>query len=419
MSKHMPRLLYANSNGRIFEDPRLSGVAMKAGKIFRIDPSELVELPAGSQLFILPGRRAIGYDESTGDHEASDGRFAVAAFLSPGYTAAYSPAYIDDPKCGRLPLFSYCAAVAYKTRTYVAAVRVDRDRRHDTRFIDMALVKNNANDLKKLFPRNRLIRHLESCALTYGCPNAQNFFLSRYECPLPTAPLCNARCAGCISYQPAKDICATQPRIKFVPKPAEIAAIALYHIGRVDKPIVSFGQGCEGEPLTQAKIVEEAIRLIRNKTSKGIVHLNTNGSRPDKLKRLIDAGLDSVRISLNSARPAYYTKYYRPAGYGFTDVVRSMKIAKDNGAFVSLNYLTMPGFTDLDVEYKALGALIQKTGIDMIQWRNLNYDPLRYFELLNLRPDSFEMLGIRQEMELLNKQFPKLRMGYFNPYLNT
>ena len=36
--------------------------------------------------------------------------------------------------------------------------------------------------------RNRLFRHLETCALTYGCPAAKNLFLCRYEAPLPTSP---------------------------------------------------------------------------------------------------------------------------------------------------------------------------------------------------------------------------------------
>lgn len=414
-----PQLLYSDKNGKIFEEPGLKAAAMKAGRISRIDQSELIELPPGSQLFMLPERLAIGYGGPAGDRMVSNGRFAVAAFLSPGYTATYSPAYIDNPRSIRLPLFSYCAAVSYRGRTHVTAIRVDRDKRHDSGLINIASVKHNAKKFKKNIPGNKLIPHLETCALAYGCPNAQNFFLSRYECPLPTSPVCNARCAGCISYQPSKDICATQPRIKFVPKPSEIAEIALYHVEKVKKPIVSFGQGCEGEPLTQAGAVEEAIRLIRKETGRGIINLNTNGSRPDKIKSLIDAGLDSVRISLNSARAPYYTKYYKPVGYGFAEVVNSIKTAKRKGAFVSLNYLTMPGFTDSRPEYEAFRKLVSKTGVDMIQWRNLNYDPIRYFELLEAKPSPDEMIGIRQEMTLLQQEFPKLRHGYFNPYLGS
>lgn len=391
---------------------------MKGGRLFIPDPSELIELPPGSQLFTLPKRLAAGYDTISYKPSVQPGRFAVAAFLAPGYTATYSPAYTEINKPGRLPLFSYCAALSDKGRTYVTAVKVDSDRRHDLSLINMAAVRKGAARIKKILPKNRLVDHLKRCALSYGCPNAQNFFLSRYEAPLPTAPACNARCAGCISYQEAKDICASQPRIKFVPSSEEIAEIAHYHIKKVRNTIVSFGQGCEGEPLTQAKVIEGSINLIRSMTRKATINMNTNGSRTEKLARLIDAGLDSVRISLNSAQPKYYRRYYRPVGYDFSDVVNSIKTAKNKRIFVSLNYLTMPGFNDTKSEYEALRKLVSDTGVDMIQWRNLNYDPIAYFKLLKANPRAEEMLGIRQEIALLKKQFPHLRHGYFNPSLN-
>ena len=56
----------------------------------------------------------------------------------------------------------------------------------------------------------------------------------------------------------------------------EIAEVALFHIDNVDDPVVSFGQGCEGEPLMVADVLEEAILLIRKETSKGIINLNSN-----------------------------------------------------------------------------------------------------------------------------------------------
>jgi len=39
------------------------------------------------------------------------------------------------------------------------------------------------------------------------------------------------------------------------------------------------------------------------------------------------AGLDSVRISLNSPVRETYTAYYRPKGYGFGDVAESVRVA--------------------------------------------------------------------------------------------
>ncbi|MBV5345336.1 MAG: hypothetical protein JZU63_07315, partial [Rhodoferax sp.] len=58
----------------------------------------------------------------------------------------------------------------------------------------------------------------------------------------------------------------------------EIAAVAVPHLQRAEHAIVSFGQGCEGEPLLQAQTIAQAIRRIRKKTSRGTINLNSNAS---------------------------------------------------------------------------------------------------------------------------------------------
>jgi len=401
-------------NGKISTVPSLYACGMKGGSIFQLTKEDLIELPPGSQLFMLPGRSPHGYNPATKNISVLDKLDGVAAFLPPGYTVTYSPAYAERGKPRILPLFSYAAIASFNGKFYTSAVRVDKDIRHDSRFIDMDLVLKNIEAFRKIFPSNRLVRHLEDCALKNCCPNAQNFFLKRFEAPLPTSPSCNARCAGCISYQPVGRCPATQARIKFIPTPEEIGEIALFHIKNVKKAIVSFGQGCEGEPLLSAKVIEGAIRLIRRQTSAGTINMNTNGSKPEAIARLFDAGLDSIRVSMNSAREKYYTRYYKPSGYRFGDVLKSIGTAKKKNGAVSINYLTMPGFTDLKDEARALNRLIQTYGIDMVQWRNLNYDPLRYFKEVSLSPDAWEMIGVKEVMENLKKSFPGLKMGYFN-----
>lgn len=396
-------------------DKILQPAGMKAGKFFRLSPSDLIKLPPGSEIFTLPGRFSVGFDPTTLNFIEDKRSLAMAAFLPAGYTVTYNSAYIESGRPRALPLFAYAACAAHDGEIYVAAIRVDRSARHDQRFMDMNSVKKCAVNLKNIFPYNRLIRHLERCALCYGCPNAKNLFLNRYEAPLPTSPACNAQCAGCISYQPGKRCPVTQPRIKFIPTPEEIAEVALYHIENVKEPIVSFGQGCEGEPLLSADVIEKSIRLIRANTSKGLINMNTNASRPKDIARLFDMGLDSIRVSLNSAREKYYARYYNPKGYSFGDVLASIKEAKKRKGFVSVNYLTMPGFTDSKDEVAALKKLIVKTRIDMIQWRNLNYDPMRYFEELGIEVGPEEMYGIKETMNMLKNDFPKLKMGYFNP----
>ena len=133
---------------------------------------------------------------------------------------------------------------------------------------------------------NRLIQHLGKCCLTYGCPAARNYFLGRWEAPLPTSPACNARCLGCISLQPSGCCPATQDRITFVPSAKEIGEVAVPHLETAENPIVSFGQGCEGEPLLQADVIDQAIRLIRSSTSRGTINLNSNSSLPDQVRGL-------------------------------------------------------------------------------------------------------------------------------------
>ncbi|MBF0493976.1 MAG: radical SAM protein, partial [Candidatus Omnitrophica bacterium] len=309
----------------------------------------------------------------------------------------------------------YAPVVLYKNEFYTTAIRVDREKRQELKGMDCSKIERGVKKFKKVFPSNRLVRHLENCALRYGCPAAKNFFLQRYEAPLPTSPACNADCLGCISYQRGKKCSMTQPRIKFIPSAREIAEVAVHHIKSVKDPVVSFGQGCEGEPLLSGVEIEKAIKLIRRGTLKGMINMNTNASKPEVLKKLFRSGLDSIRVSINSVRKKYYDLYYSPRGYNFGDVVTSVKTAKNAGAFVSLNYLLVPGFTDLKNEADALFDFIHKNRVDMIQWRNLNYDPMDYFRKMKITPARGEMIGVDVLINSVHKEFPRLLKGYFNP----
>ncbi len=423
--REIPQLLFADEKGKVYPFPGLEAAGMKAGKFFRLDPSEFLKLPDFSELFMLPGRAPVGFDPDSGspqtlifDPYSKEKKkcYAVAAFIPPGHTITHSSAYEEEAGAPALPLFSYAACVFYKNAFYATALRVDPDFRHDERFMDAEAIERNVLEFEKRFPGNRLVPHLAHCATVSGCANAKNFFLSRFEAPIPTSPVCNAQCQGCISFQPAdRGFPSNQQRIRFIPSPEEIADLAVFHIGSVSDPIVSFGQGCEGEPTLSGDVIEKAIQLIRKKTSKGSINMNTNASRPKVIERLFAAGLNSIRVSLNSVREPYYSLYYQPRGYSLNEPVESIRLAKKSGGFVSLNYLSMPGFTDSEEEVLALEKFIGDHGVDMIQWRNLNYDPLRYFRDLRLQGADQKLLGMREVLARLGKRFPRLRMGYFNP----
>jgi pyruvate-formate lyase-activating enzyme len=413
---HSPYLLYSDGKGNIFEDQTLFVTGRSGWDAFEIPEDEWIELPDGGSLYELPGRRGIGIDVETGEMRLCEKGWAVAAFIPPAHTGFYLAAYETAPDAPTLPLFCYTAAGWYNEKFYVPATRIEPDIRQDCEGYDQKKVEFGVEKLLQAYPHNRLVNHLaNNCALTYQCPAARNYFLGRWECPIPSSPACNANCVGCISLQPDEEtIVSTQDRLRFKPTAEEIVEFTVPHLEEAPFPIVSFGQGCEGEPLLMWETIREAIIEIRKHTPKGSININTNGSKPDAVRKLCEAGLDSIRVSTNSARREVYMPYYRPNNYDFDDIVESLKVVNSFGGWTSINYFVFPGMTDSIAEYEALRKLIKETGLKMIQWRNFNIDPDWYLGKIGVG-DTGECMGVKQLQELLKEEFPDLRYGYFNP----
>ena len=413
---HSPYILYSDGNGNIFEDTSLYVTGRTGWDAVPIPEDEWIELPEGGQLYELPGRRGIGIDVETGDMRLCEKGWAVAAFIPPAHTGFYLAAYETTAEAPTLPLFCYTAAGWEDDKFYVPAIRIEQDIRQNSSGYDENTVTAGVEKLLQAYPHNRLVEHLaNNCALTYKCPAARNFFIGRWECPIPTSPACNANCLGCISFQPEEEtIVSTQDRLTFKPTAQEIIEYTVPHLETAPYPIVSFGQGCEGEPLLMWQTLREAIIEIRKHTSKGSININTNGSMPQAVKALCEVGLDSIRVSLNSVRKHVYDPYYCPNNYKFEDIIESLKVMNSFGGWTSINYFVFPGMTDSVEEYEALRKVISETGLKMIQWRNFNIDPDWYLGKINIT-DTGEALGIKQLMELINEEFPEVKFGYFNP----
>jgi len=415
-----PRLVLSDPEGNLFDHPSLE-LSGRSGDRFLLPlPSELVPLPKGSQLFTLPGRISLGWDEGKrafvssrkvrlGEKEVKC--TAVAAFLPPGYVRTLLPATHLGPRAPTLPLWAYSAVGWKEGKFWATGLFIDPNPHWDPKYFgnDRLLERKVQLFLRKT-PKNRLLEQLSRCALEYHCFAAKNVFFRRWECPLPTSPSCNAKCLGCISLQPSECCPASQERIRFVPTVDEVLGVALPHLEKAEDAILSFGQGCEGEPLTQWRLLEDSILLLREKTDRGTINLNTNGSFPKRLARLCEAGLDSVRVTLNSPHLKFYKRYHRPRGYSFGDVVESLVRAKEKGIYTSINLLVFPGFTDREEEVEGLIDLIKETNLDLVQVRNLNIDPDLYLKAMG----RGEGMGIAKMMDVLRKEFPPLQFGYFN-----
>jgi sulfatase maturation enzyme AslB (radical SAM superfamily) len=414
--KHSPYILYSDSKGNIFEDTSLYTTGRSGWDALQIPEDEWIELPDGGSLYELPGRRGIGIDVKSGEMRLCEKGWAVAAFIPPAHTGFYLAAYESEKDAPVLPLFCYTAVGWHDNKFYVPAVRIEQDIRQECAGYNQEKINGGAAHLLKAYPHNRLVKHLmENCCLTYNCPAARNFSLGRWECPVPVSPACNANCVGCISLQPDEEpIVSTQDRLNFKPMAEEIVEFTVPHLETAPYPLISFGQGCEGEPLLMWETIRDSIIEIRKHTKKGSININTNGSDPKAVKVLCEAGLNSIRVSTNSARREIYMPYYRPNNYDFDEIVESLKVMNSYGGWTSINYFVFPGMTDSLAEYEALRKLIKETGLKMIQWRNFNIDPDWYLGKIGVT-DTGECLGVKQLMELIREEFPDLKFGYFNP----
>lgn len=376
-----PVLAYTNGRGEILIDEAAQPLA-DGGIVRPVRIDELIPAPPGTVPTMLPGRRP---RLTTGK---SSGRTALGALLPAGYTRLLLPAFDVEKNAPALPLFGYTYACFLNDELHVAAMRTDqRDDWAPRRFREGEL-EQKIEARSALDPDNRILAQVKRCSLEYGCFTAQNVFLEQTEAAIPVSPRCNAACVGCISEQlPDTGIPSPQERVRTEVTADEIARLGIHHLERLADGILSFGQGCEGEPLLRSTVIARAITAIRAVRSNGTINCNTNGSMPKALRQLIDAGLQAVRISLNSFRPEVYHAYYRPTGYSHDDVLESVRTAVAAGLRVSLNLLTHPGVTDEAAEMAAAQAFLNAVPVSLVQTRTLNIDPERYFALVG-RPQN-------------------------------
>ncbi len=404
--------LFADNRGEIFDAPGWGAVGQSGDRLVVCHKADMIPLPPGSELMFLPGRTAIGM-KGQSLLPLPRGEQAVAAILPVGYTRLLLPAYETLPGAPVLPLFGYTAVAWERGRIWAAAVRSDENSKWDPAKYNGKDLKRRIDAVRKDLPDNRLVEHLAHCSLTWHCCTAQNLFYRRWEAGIPTSPVCNANCLGCISLQPAECCPSPQSRIQFSPTVREVAEIAVYHLSTAPEAIISFGQGCEGEPALAAATIAAAIREVREKTDRGILNINTNAGYTEGIRQLADAGIDSLRVSLISAREETHQAYYR-SSYSLADVRASIQYAKQKGCHVSVNFLLFPGLNDQPAEIAAWREFLQETGVDMIQLRNLNIDPERLRAAVPFFTEAG--LGIPTMVRMLQEALPRLKFGSFSHF---
>ncbi|MEN6348365.1 MAG: radical SAM protein, partial [Syntrophomonas sp.] len=374
----MYNTLYTNEKGEILENSDLSLLGQSGGDWVAPEDEEMIPLPKGASLVRVPYHIPVGldsHDRPVCQDTKKEQGWAVAALLPQGFTRTLLPACVRvDNKENGLPLFAYTAVGLKNGKIYAAAVQSDEHRKwHPCNYNTDGLPAKISRMLKK-FPENRIVRQLARCSLEYSCYTAQTIFYQRWEGGIPTMKACNAACLACIS-ESRHGVDSPQNRLTFHPSVEEIVELGSEHLMKARDGIISFGQGCEGEPSLNATDLSAAIAGIRGKTDQGTVNINSNAGYTKGISLMCKAGLDSIRVTLFSCSVENYRRYHCPKDYSLSDVENSIACAKDHGLKVSLNLLTFPGFTDREDEIDYLLNFIEKNRIDMIQLRNLNMDP--------------------------------------------
>jgi wyosine [tRNA(Phe)-imidazoG37] synthetase (radical SAM superfamily) len=426
MRKHrhtetLPNMLYADSEGRVYDHPHYKMTGFSGNALRSLSADDFMPMPEYSKVFFLPGCPPIGLDPITEEYAVvpeveMDGApmkcFAVAAFPEAGLVRSHLPAADYRPKTYTLPMWGY-TAVGFKDGQYwIAAFRVEYNPKWDPRNYDDRKLIPAIKMYRKKSGDGPLLNHLIGCATNNHCFAAKNLFFRRWEAPLPVSRKCNADCLGCLSLQKDPRCKASHERISFKPSKGEIVSIAVAHLNEAPEPVVSFGQGCEGEPLTEYRLIRESIEEIRKQTDRGTINLNTNGSSPEKIRLIAKSGLDSIRISTNSARREFYEAYYRPKGYDFEDVISSIALSQELGLYTMVNYLVFPGITDQEEELDGLEKLIRRTGLHFLHLKNLCIDPQLYVKMMPATKSR--ALGMKTMAARLRLKFPGLELGYFN-----
>ena len=406
--------VYADGDGNVLDAAGLWGMGRTGRENVALTPGDLIPLPESADLMLLPEHQAVG-QTADGEVLPITGQ-AVAAILPAGYTRLYLPAYEREEGAARLPLYGYTAVVVYHDALYCAAVYTDENEKWDPVHYNTPELKKLVKRTKKDLPGNRIVEQVAGCSLKWHCCTAQNLFYRRWEAGIPASPVCNANCFGCISLQPAECCPSPQQRITFRPSPEEIAEVGVYHLSVAPDGIVSFGQGCEGEPSLAADNIAAGIRLIRQQTKKGQINMNSNAGYTAGVQKIVDAGLDSLRVSIISARDEGYDAYYR-ASYHLEDVKQSIRYALSHGVYVSLNLLYFPGYNDRPEELSAWQDFFRELPVQMIQVRNLNLDPDAFLDIM---PEAEgRAVGTKRFLETLHEEFPQLVIGSFSHYVEN
>ncbi|MSQ37893.1 MAG: radical SAM protein [Chloroflexi bacterium] len=388
--------VHTDRSGRVYVSAECTAAGFDG--VATVPLERWVPLHPGATLAPL-AREADGLDRHGRARGLGRDRWALGAVLPPGHLRTLYPAYrpTDDPLSGEP-----CAAIGADENgaLAVAAIITDPTALQSTATEPVAVLSLKVAEALREHSGNRLIRQLARCARESGCADARAIFLGAGTGALPFAAVAARQAA---SLTPATTDLVLRRGIEraapaepaaFRPTAAEIAEVAIRHL-ELGGTMVSFGRACDGEPLAAVRLVEDAIALIRESTKRGTIHLETDGTRPQALRRALDAGLDAVTVRLEAGRASVRRE--------------SLLLAAGAGASLALAIPVRPGWTDTPAALDALESLLAALPGGLLIFRDAPGDPRAI-----ARPATLGApLGVAVALERLAVDAPQFRTAAF------
>ena len=305
-----PRLVVADPEGQILDDPYLELAGRSGPDVVPVPPEDLLRLPEGTKLFSMPGSQPVAWDRDDGrfvgparpDRRAAFACTTVAAFLPPGYTRTL------------LPAAAYPAPPAPASALVVYRRRLGRRGLHRRRPPDRSYGSFRGRPLRRSRAPAAPRRAFEPIAAK---PDLATTRALRDRIPLPRRQESVPWPVG----STASGSKCLQLRLRGMHFLAAVHwehSLARTHPIHTDRagyrrsgPPVSrertgrhrqLRPGLRGRAAPVADVIAEAFGRSGRPRRPDDQPATRMGASPDRVEQIAHAGLDSIRISLNSAR---------------------------------------------------------------------------------------------------------------------
>ncbi len=154
---------------------------------------------------------------------------------------------------------------------------------------------------------------------------------------------------------------------------------------------------------------DKSYGIIKSLTNENITfNLNINSFAVDKLNRSLNEFIDSLSFDITSCNPDFLKK----ESISFDNMTKCFELAEKNNLFISINLLTLPGFTDSTKEYEKTVEFLNTFKIEYLKLRELKTVPHKFFQENKI--ESSEILGLKNMLKYIKKRCKRVKMGYFS-----